>query len=124
MLMTNEYGSAFKRAHSEEEMLELSASGWRRVEENPKPAVPAPEEQKIDSPTVEAPRIVERESNRLMYKNRYLSQWAQVGKKEDLMKILEHFGIPYSSSSSKNDMQKALRQYIYQTKEEKRSGDK
>ena len=120
MLMTNEYGSAYKRAHSEEEMMELAASGWRRVEELPK-AEPVALVQPKEEPPVEAPRIVKRESNRLTYKNRYLSQWAQTGTKDDLIKIFDYFGIPYAYKSSKNDMQKALRQYIRQVKAEKRS---
>lgn len=118
MLMVNEYGSAIKRAHSEEEVQDLLASGWKPYEPKKK-ADPVPV-QPVDTETIEAPRIVERKKNPLMYEDRYLSDWAKNGTHAQLKKIFDDKGIEYSSRTSKSDMQKRLRQYVREVKAEQR----
>lgn len=118
MLMINEYGSAIKRAHSEEEIQDLLASGWKpyepKKESAPAPVQPAPTEP------IAAPQIVERKKNPLMYEDRYLSDWAKNGTHAQLKKIFDDKGIEYSSRTSKSDMQKRLRQYIREVKVQER----
>ena len=119
MLMTNEYGSAFKRAHSPEEIEELMASGWRAAEVKQTAAEPLHKATE-ESPAMEARRIVRGGKNELMYKGQYLSQWAGNASKKELVQIFDYFGIAYSTKTSKNDMQKALRQSIREVKAEQR----
>ena len=118
MLMVNEYGSAIKRAHSEEEIQDLLVSGWKPYEPKkqsaPAPVQPAPIE------TIAAPCIVERKKNPLMYEDRYLSDWAKNGTHAQLKKIFDDKGIEYASRTSKSDMQKRLRQYIREVKAQER----
>ena len=116
MLMVNEYGSAIKRAHSEEEIQDLLASGWKPYEQK-KQAAPV---QPVLSESIAAPRIVERKKNPLMYEDRYLSDWAKNGTHAQLRKIFDDKGIEYASRTSKSDMQKRLRQYIREVKAQER----
>lgn len=118
MLMVNEYGSAIKRAHSEEEVMDLLASGWKPYEPK-KEKVPEPnKEEQLES--MLAPRIVEHKKNPLMYEDRYLSHWAKNGTHAQLKKIFDDKGIEYASRTSKSDMQKRLRQYIREVKAQER----
>ena len=118
MLMINEYGSAIKRAHSEEEIQDLLASGWKPYQ--PKISQPIVEKQEEAAPAIEAPMIVERQKNPLMYEDRYLTDWAANATHAQLKKIFDDKGIEYASRTSKSDMQKRLRQYIREVKEEQR----
>lgn len=117
MRMVNQYGSAFKTVRYREDADTLLASGWRIVEEEPKK-----EEQKVveETPAVDAPRVVKTGANELMYKNRYLSQWANVGTRKELIEIFDHFGIERTPNTTKNDMVLRLRQYIREVKAEQR----
>ncbi len=118
MLMVNEYGSAIKRAHSEEEIADLLSSGWKpytQKQETP------PEPIKEDVPaTVPVPRIVERKENPLLYKGKYLTHWAQIATKKELKAIFDARGIEYDTNTSKSDMVKRLRQYVREVKAEQR----
>lgn len=117
MLMTNEYGSAFKTVRTREKMQELLANGWKVVEDeaNPKEKKAAKEES-----TIEAPVVTKTGKNELMYDDRYLSQWAQVGTRKELIEIFDHFGIERTSSTTRNDLVIRLRQYIREVKAEQR----
>lgn len=119
MLMTNEYRSAYKRVHSPEEAEELRANGWTIVEEQPV-AAEKEEPAKTEEPPMKAPRVVNGGKNQLMYKGKYLSHWVSVATRKELVEIFKHFGIPYAYKSSKSDMVTRLRQYIRDTKAEKR----
>lgn len=118
MLMINEYGSAIKRAHSEEEVADLLSSGWKPYEKKQEPA-PEPIKEEVFE-TVPAPRIVERRENPLMYRGKYLTQWVQIATKKELIAIFNARGIEYDANTSKTDMVKRLRQYIREVKAEQR----
>ena len=117
MLMANEYGSAFKTVRNREEMQELLASGWKVVEDeaNQKEKKTAKEESAI-----EAPVVTKTGKNELMYNDRYLSQWAQVGTRKELIEIFDYFGIERTSNTTRNDLVIRLRQYIREVKAEQR----
>ena len=118
MLMINEYGSAIKRAHSEEEIEDLLSSGWKPY--TPKQeTLPEPIKEEVVE-TLPAPKIVERRENPLMYKGKYLTQWVQIATKKELKTIFDARGIEYDSNTSKTDMVKRLRQYIREVKAEQR----
>ena len=113
MLMINEYGSAVKRAHSEEEIQDLLASGWKPYEEK-QPVCKAVKADPVEP--MSAPRVVERTENPLMYNDQYLSQLVNTASHAELRKIFTAKGIEFASRTSKSDMQKRLRQYIRETK--------
>ena len=117
MRMVNEVGSAYKTVNDPETIEELLASGWRMAEEKVEKATAV----EVPAAPVAAPRIVKGGKNQLMYKGRYLSQWAGIATKAELIAIFDYFGIAYSTKTSKSDMQKALRQYIREVKAEQRS---
>lgn len=118
MLMINEYGSAIKRAHSEEEVADLLSSGWKPYEK--KQEIPHEPTKEEVTETVPAPKIVERKENPLLYKGRYLTQWVSVATKKELKAIFDARGIEYDANTSKSDMVKRLRQYIREVKAEQR----
>jgi hypothetical protein len=121
MIMTNEYGSAYKRVHTQEEVEDLLATGWRLVEEKP---VLVEEPQKevvvVEEQPVEAPKVSKTGGNELIYKGRYLSQWVSIANKKEMREIFDYYGIPYAVKTSKSDMAVALRKYIREVKADKR----
>ena len=119
MLMISEYGSAIKSVHSEEEKQVLLAAGWSVYTPEKVDAPTPPVNEQSETP-IEAPRIVERQKNPLMYEDRYLSDWVKNGTHAQLKKIFDDKGIEYSSRTSKSDMQKRLRQHIREVKEQQR----
>lgn len=117
MLMANEYGSAFKTVRSREEMQELLANGWKVVEDEAKTM-----EKKIvkEEAATEVPRVTKTGKSELVYKDRYLSQWAKVGTRKELIEIFDYFGIERAQNTTKNDLVIRLRQYIREVKAEQR----
>ena len=119
MIMTNEYGSAYKTVHTQEELEDLLASGWRLVEEKPI-EVEEPQKDVVEEQPIEAPKVSKVGSNDLIYKGRYLSQWVSIANKKEMREIFDYYGIPYAVKTSKSDMAVALRKYIREIKADKR----
>lgn len=108
-------GNIFKTTNSADVIDRLLKAGWQEVKEVE--TVPVQEdttEEKMPSPTVTT-----RNGNPLMYKGRYLTQWLQIGKVDELRMVLTHLGVPFERSTTKKELQQLLRDRIREIKERK-----
>lgn len=109
-------GSIYQITNSKDTIQRLLRAGWQEVEEEktePK-CDPVPAEKPIAAPT-----LVIKKEKPLIYKGRYLSQWLQVGKVDELRAVLTHLGVPFERTTPKKELQRLLRDQIREIKERK-----
>lgn len=106
-------GCIYQTTDSDDVIQRLLEAGWEEVKEV---VVEETTEAAIE---IDAPSVVVRKRNPLMYKGRYLSQWLQIGKVDELRAVLSHLGVPFERSAVKKELQQLLRDRIREIKERK-----
>lgn len=108
-------GNIFKTTNCADTIDRLLRAGWQEVKEAE--VVPAQEDTTDEKMT--APTVTTRKGNPLIYKGRYLTQWLQIGRVDELRTVLTHLGVPFERSAVKKELQQLLRDRIREIKERK-----